>query len=327
MKIKRAIVKEIISNLAVFSLPFSIINVVFFIAYGRTNPVLWVLVVPFLFMFAFRKRVKDIYAFVTAHILLATVFGLIFWNYDARWFIVTFFVATGLFSCYLKTREEISLEKAFSATLIILFTGLFFLLTFAQATLESMQVQLIFMFLTAKCLSILFTHMDNVDYRMNVLAKVNGFKDPTGKIISINNALIMVFAGGVFIVGLLVAFGTNLLRYINLLGDVIVGLFRRFSEVLVRTMNYADIAGERFMQETAPEYLHIYTQIYMQLQAEHLEDVQHDQYALFESLQRTFNILSVFIFAAILVFLVAVLQIFPQKAGKSMGRGYYRHGS
>jgi len=308
MKIRRAVVKDLISNLAVFALPFSITSVVYFIVYGIASPILWVLVVPFLFMYVIRKKVKGIYVFIIAHISLAAVFGLIFWNHDVRWFVITFLTITGMFSCYLKTRDEIYLEKAFSAVLIILFICLFFLLRFSQVSPEPVQIQLVFIFLATKCLGVLHTHMDNVDYRLNILAKVSGYKDLSGKIISVNNTLIFVFVGNIFILGLLMSFGTNLLQLLNAFGDAIAGIFGWFTRLYQQSMNFLNEVSQRNTQEVAPELVYTHVQERVEELAEFIEDIEYDQYANFDTMQMVLNVVGALIF--IIVASVVIKQFY-----------------
>ena len=304
MTINRALIKDILSNLAVFSLPFSIVSVVYFIAHGVTEPFLLALVAPFLLMYAIRKRITKKFAFVALHVLVIFIAGLIIGDRDSRWFVWIFLVLTGLFSFYLKTREEINPERAFSAVLFIVHIALFLLLGFAQehANPAPMQIQLVVTLLIAKAMCIIFIHMDNIDYRINVLSKINGFNDPNSKVISANNKLIITFVGIIAVVSIIVLFGTGLWRSILVFMAWFGRLWTRFSTTFWSTGTDWENVRHELTPTVEPHELDGY---FLEAVGEFLEDVeQHDQEALFYAFHRGMDILAFILIPLLIGFLI-----------------------
>ncbi|MCL2286146.1 MAG: hypothetical protein FWC32_07235 [Firmicutes bacterium] len=228
MTINRKLIKDLLSILAVFLLPFSVVSVLYFINYGVTEPLLWFLVVPFLLMYVIRKKVNKMPVFVILTLAVVLVPGLIIGDTYSDVFVWIFMVSTGFFAFYMKTREEIALESAFGAVALILIIALFFLLRFSQADNTPMQVQLLLTFLVAMVFRILYTHMDNVDYRLNILSKINGYNDPSNKVLTTNNILITGFVGIVIVISTLIMFATSILRFLASLANTGAAMFRDF---------------------------------------------------------------------------------------------------
>jgi hypothetical protein len=298
MKISRATIKDILSNSAVFCLLINVVSVVYFIAHNVEEPMLWALVVPFLLMYVIRKRAKTRLMFVVLHILLIAVAGLIIGNRESQWFVWIFLGATGLFSLYLKPRDEISLGRIFNTVLFITTFCLFFLLNFLSSNPVRMQMQLVVTLLAALALYILFTHMDNMDYHLNVLTKVNGYRGPSAKVVAANNKLIGFFIGGVAGVSVLVLFGGGLWR-LAMAAQQWFG--RRLGEVMtafwdaqpLATDSGLDIFEEDIYVEPATDFF--------QMVADAL--AEHDQEAVFNTFHGIVDIIA-FIVVALIVFLV-----------------------
>ena len=235
MTINRKLVKDLLSIFAVFLLPFSVVSVLYFIAYGVTEPHLWFLVVPFLLMYVIRKNINKMPLFIGLTLIVLLVSGLVIGDTYSDVFVWIFMVSTGFFAFYMKTREEIALESAFGAVALILIIGLFFLLRFSRADNTPMQVQLLLTFLVAMVFRILYTHMDNVDYRLNILSKINGYNDPSNKVLTTNNILITGFVGIVVIISTLIMFGAGLFRLISSLAAVLGAMLRNFTATFWRT--------------------------------------------------------------------------------------------
>ena len=266
MTINRAIIKDILSNLAVFSLPFSIVSVVYFIAYGVTEPFLLALVAPFLLMYVIRKKAKKVYVFVVLHVVLVLIAGFLIGDNDSRWFVWVFLIGSTLYSFYMRMREEMSLERAFSIVLFILNVALYFLLRFAASDSEVMQVQLVITVLAVIGLIILFVHMDNIDYRLNVLHKLYGFS-VSSKILTSNNKMIAVFAGGVITIGVIIAFGAGIWRVVMVFYRMLGNLWQWFTRAVENPMRSLEegrmqaIAEDPWLQGIEPEELDVYTTI------------------------------------------------------------------
>jgi len=301
MTINRAIIKDILSNLAVFSLCFSIVSVLYFLAFDMPNYFLFALIAPFLLMYVVRKRIKtNRFTFVALHVLLILAAGFIISDRDSRWFAFTFLIATGLLSFYLKTREEISLGRVFNAALFIVHITLFLLLGFspAHANIAPMQAQLVVTLLLAAVVSIVFAHMDNIDYNLNMLSHINGFNDPNNKVVSANNKLILAFAGIIAVVSIIILFGTGLWH------AIVAFVAGMGSQDLDRAMEIWSATHEG-LPGYEPDHLPDYDLYYLGTVDIGIQDAPElDQEAFFHAFYRAMNI-----FAIIFVPIFAILLI------------------
>lgn len=306
MTISRTIIKELLSNFAVFVLPFSIVSVIYFMFYGMMEPVLWVLIVPYFLLYAIRKRVNNIVSFLVLHVLVIALAWFVIGDRYSHGFVLVFLVICGLFSLYLKTREEISPERAYSGVLFTLHIGLFILVTsFSQHDPHVVQAQLVVTALAAKVASVIFMHMDNVDYRLRILSKINGYIDPSGKVLAINNLLIGAFAGIMFIVGVGLLFGARVFQAMMALWAAFLVWWgwddRRYfarREVEAGLQRYEDHMA--YLRST-PE-----AQLYADMTQQMLDDmdlVEHEQEALYEFFVRWFNIFATIILVLFTIYL------------------------
>ena len=305
MTISRAIIKDILSNLAVFSLPFSIVSVVYFLSFDMPNYFLLALIAPFLLMYVVRKRmITNRFTFVALHVLVILAVGFIISDRDSRWFAFTFLIATGLLSFYLKTRPEIDLGRVFNAVLFGVHITLFLILGFApaHANIEPMQTLLIITILLSAAVSIIFAHMNNIDDSLNVLAHINDYNDPNSQVVSANNKLIAVFVGIIAVVCIVILFGTELWRAMMAFASGV------WSDALDRGM-YLWSAEFEGLPDHVPDYLPDHDELYYFIgtipggiiPAEDVAEL--DQVAFFYAFHRAINILAI-IFVPLFAFLL-----------------------
>jgi len=226
-------------------MPLNLLVVGYMLAFGAIMPVFWVLIVPFFIMYILRRKVGNVQMFVGLHWVLVLIVGFLFWQHDARWFVINFMVLASLFSGFLKTREEIHLEKAYSTTFILFHIGLFLITAFARVNADGIQLQLVLSVVFGQCLSVIYTHMDNVDYSMNVLLRLDDDQPSnyTQGIIASNNVLIGIFAAMVLVVGLIITLSAHLTRFIGWTSDLVVNLWRGFIERFTHTWDLVEEGG------------------------------------------------------------------------------------
>jgi len=299
MHLNRNTIKDLLSNLAVFSLPLSMVSVLYFIAYGAAEPLLWVLVAPFLLMYVVRKKVQRLVPFIVLHILIIVIAGFLIGDRYSNWFVWVFLAATGAMSGWLKTREEINLGRIFAAVSTIIMVGLFLLLTFAQADPAQMQMQMVVVFIAAQILNVVFCHMDNVDYRLDVLSKINGYADPSNRVLAANNKLIAIFTIGTFSIAMLLLFGAGLWRWITILIAELSAAFSRFGGIFINTMEGHYHSPPDVPNWDIPEDANL--NYFFEQVEEVLGHLEHDQLALHDQVNLISNIIGI-VLIAIIVF-------------------------
>ena len=211
----RRIVKDLISNAGVFAIFVSVVSTLYFLVYGNTEPLLLGLVVPFFCMYALRRRVKNIYYFSVCHLVLGVGTWWILATGTARWFVLTFLLVSIMLSMYLKTREEIILGVPFAigaaATTLLMFILLIF--SIPEVPRDGIELQLNITAVVHILLLILYVHMDNIDYRLNILTRRGN--SAIGNVLAGNNKIIMAVSAWVVGLTVVVLFATGLLGAIR----------------------------------------------------------------------------------------------------------------
>jgi len=311
MHLNRNTVKELLSNLAVFTLPISAVSVLYFIAYGAAEPLLWVLVVPFLLMYAVRKKVQRLVPFIVLHILIIVIAGFLIGDRYSNWFVWLYLGVIGAISGWLKTREEINLGRIFAAISTIVMVGMFLLLTFAQAGPAQMQMQMVVIFIAAQILNVTYCHMDNVDYRLNILSKINGYADPSNKVLAANNKLIAVFTIATFVVAMLLLFGAGLWRWITVLVGMLGVFVSDVGQTTVSNMARFQARNTEGHMQEIPEGANL--NYFVEQVTEEFRHIEHDDQALFEQLNQFSAIVGVII---VIIVVVSLTTWFYKKFNK-----------
>jgi len=207
----RDIFKQVLSNLAVFTLPFSLSAVVYFVINSATSSTLWLLVAPFLCMYFARKMVKNLFVFLVVHavIIVFSLFVIGDGYLDAP--VWVFLGVSTLISIVLKTRNELSLGVAFAVISAVLTFALMAVSQLVRVDTSQIHTQLLATFFVAQIINIVFSQMENVDYRINVITRINGFRDPPTRVLKANNKLITVFVAGIITLAAVVLFASGIL--------------------------------------------------------------------------------------------------------------------
>jgi hypothetical protein len=222
MAFNRETLKEILSNIAVFSLPLSLISVLYFITYGVAKNLLFALIVPFLLMYVIRKTAAKIYVFIVLHILVVAAAGFIIGDGYSRWFVWFFLALCVLYSCFARGGREAELGRDFIIALVILAFVLPFILRFANTDPNAMHVQLTLTFFVVICVVVAYVHMDNLDYRLLVAKKLYDGDNNAGKILSANNKVFTVFVGVLLLIGIVFTLRERLWQAVVAAGNAVV---------------------------------------------------------------------------------------------------------
>jgi len=193
----RNIFKQVLSNLVVFTLPFSLSAAVYFIINSATASTLWLLVAPFLCMYAARKVVKNPYIFLVVHAVIIALSVFIIGDGYSDVPVWVFLGVSTLISIVLKNRNEFSLGVRFAVLSPSVAIALMGLSLLVGADTTQIYTQLIVAFFAAQVINIVFCQMDSVDVKINILTKINGYKDPPNRVLKANNRLITVFVAGI----------------------------------------------------------------------------------------------------------------------------------
>ena len=203
MKISRATTKEIIVNLAMFTILVTAFSVGYFIFYGVSEPFLWLLAIPFFSMYAIRKKIHNPIWFTILTLAIGVIFGLVIASDDSRIFVWGILIISAGLSFFIKANAEFAIDKFFNICAFVIMAALLLLLQgFARADVADMQLQLVAATLAVSSLSIIYMHMGNIDLRLNILEKISGHSKGHLGVLSFNNKMIILFMSVVSGVGI-----------------------------------------------------------------------------------------------------------------------------
>jgi len=224
----RATIKNILANLVAFLLFYNVLSLVVFFFYGDISPILWWLAVPFFLMQVIRAKASNAYAFTILHIALMAIV----WFVSNNWFAVGFVAVAVVYSFNIKGGGE--WEPTRNTGIITLATHVVMFVVAGRwpgGYAWLFQQQLAGACIAALGFIIIYIHMDNIDLSLRMLQSPDDDRHASGRVLRLNNALIIVFAGLVVVVSLFVAalpLGRALAAGWGVISASVSGLFARF---------------------------------------------------------------------------------------------------
>jgi len=272
---------------------------------GQVSYFLWVLSVPFFGFMLTRFFTKQFNVFVLFHIaivvLTVLVMGMGTYAVPTRVFLVFSLPLSFLLRSineWLPGRATFGLLFICYLIMLIILRLLF---TEHRDFLE-LELQLVYMFLFSCAILLIYIQMDEFDYRLEILRRIDEYKHSANNVISMNNLLIGAFS---FFV---VAFATitMLLRPARLITNGLNAFFSFFARLFARGAqefmeNIQDTGFEGFQEHQLPDSEDVYQMVYHDLEPEPLSEETID------TLIRINTIILIFVFIIIVILLIRVI--------------------
>ena len=254
---QRAMINSIAANTVAFLLLFNIFSVLAHISYNPVRPLHLLLAVPFYFLCWLMRRVGSPGIFLVWYIGIV-VATLIAGNIAYGGPIVSF--ASGetvfIFMSLVTIRFivvwfngcEVDLGSSGTSTAIALLfahVGLYVLVLYFGVYSGTLFLQISLTYLLMLLLVLLCTHLSNIEYRMAFIQVIENYHQPTGRVYSANNRLLVIFIGIALSIGaVLELFLTRFYRWI---ADRGILFFERTEEIFVF-----------FVDDIGAEYAEVY---------------------------------------------------------------------
>jgi len=242
----RLLLMELLSNLVAFVVFFNIFAFVFALDNGYINWSYLLLVVPFVFMFFLRKKVKKMRYFLTIHFsILALPFVALS---DIRIFVIhmAFAIAVSLYSIHRKSKGEWNMQGSSAVLVLILLTALSFLYASYLPDIGGIGVFLNISSLITLASVVLYIHLDNMQFSLDLVGIAH--HGNTMHTSSVSNVLITVFLIIIVIFGALSVFFPSEAA-ILIIGQLLIEIVLLPLRFLVFVLQ--GITGEGMMLEEA----------------------------------------------------------------------------